>query len=75
MMKIIFTDHARLRMSQREITENMVKETLESPERTSRGYLNKLLAHKSFKKGSIKIVYVVENNTCIIISVIWEKRR
>jgi hypothetical protein len=71
-MKIIYTVHARLRMSLRRITEEMVEETLSKPEREGSGYKDKRVAFKSFGQKSIKVVYAIENNDKVIITVMWE---
>jgi hypothetical protein len=71
-MKIIYTIHARLRMSLRGITEKMVEETMSKPEREGVGYRNKRVAFKSFGQKSIKVVYAIDNNEVIIITVMWE---
>ena len=69
---IIYTDHAIERMSAREITKEMVGETLANPEQTGTGYKSRLLAYKSFGNRRIKVVYTKEDERLVIISVIWD---
>jgi len=71
-MKFILTEHVRLRMSLRGITEKMIEEALSKPDRTALGYSNRLLAYKKFDKGTIKVVYTIEEDTPVIITVIWD---
>lgn len=56
-MKIIFTDHVRLRMNIRGISEDMIKEALANPDSTGKGYKNRLLAYKTFNGKAIKVVH------------------
>lgn len=71
-MKIILTDHAKERMAVRKITEKMIKEAITSPDSEGVGYQNRFLIFKSFGSGVIKVVYSIEKDSHIIISVIWE---
>lgn len=71
-MRMFFTNHAKERMLVRKITEKMIKETIAMPDREGAGYQNRFLVFKDFKRGTIKIVYLKEKGSRIIISVIWE---
>jgi len=59
-------------MSVRGITQEMVRQALASPEELGMGYKYRLLAYKSFGKRRIKVVYIRENESYVIISVIWD---
>lgn len=59
-------------MALRGITEAMVKETVERPERTGIGYRQRRLAFKRYPTGVLKIVYTEEGPRTIIVSTIWE---
>ena len=69
---IIYTDHALGRMSLRGITQEMVRDTLANPEQTGTGYSTRLLVYKSFGDRRIKAVYTKEDESFVIISVIWD---
>jgi len=71
-MKLIFTDHALLRMSIRRISKKMVEQTLAEPEQTGRGYKQRLFFYRSFGESKIKVVCTKEDGRYIIISVMWE---
>ncbi|MBI2554068.1 MAG: DUF4258 domain-containing protein [Candidatus Rokubacteria bacterium] len=62
MRRYVFTVHAKERMRLRGITEAMVKETVEQPERTGTGY----------RLRRLKVVYTEEGARAVIISTIWE---
>lgn len=71
-MNFVFTAHARLRMALRGVSEDMVKATITDPDRHGKGYMNRLLAFKRFDRGILKVVYTLEDEHAIIITVIWE---
>ncbi len=71
-MDFIFTAHARLRMALREVSEAMVKATITHSDHQGRGYKNRLLAFKQFDRGVLKVVYTLEDDHAVIITVIWE---
>jgi hypothetical protein len=50
----------------------MVEETLSRPEQEGSGYKDKRVAFKSFGQKSIKVVYTIENDDKVIITVMWE---
>jgi len=69
---IVYTQHALQRMLVRNITKQMVRETLFNPEQTETGYKSRKLAYKSFGDERIKVVYTEEDEKRIIISVMWD---
>ena len=71
-MRIVYTDHSARRMSDRGISKLMVEETLKSPDRMSTGYNNRSIAFKSFKEGIVKVIFFIENNDFVVITVMWE---
>lgn len=70
-MKIVFTDHARLRAGKRHISENWIIETLERPNIVTKGRDNKQIAYKEFNGKVVEVVFVEEYDRKIIISVRW----
>lgn len=68
----VFTIHAKERMEFRGITEAMVRETVERPERTGIGYRRRRLAFRRYSAGVLKVVYTKKGQRAIIISTIWE---
>ena len=53
----------------------MIEATIANPDYKNIGYQKKLLSFKSFKAGTIKVVYSRSENFYIIISVIWGKEK
>ena len=50
----------------------MVKATITNPDRQGKGYKDRLLAFKRFDGGVLKVVYNLEGERAIMITVIWE---
>ncbi|MFH1890814.1 MAG: DUF4258 domain-containing protein [Candidatus Kuenenbacteria bacterium] len=73
-MKIIISPHAKLRMALRNISREMVQLALANPDYGDTGYLGRNLAYKKFGNKYIKVVYIVENNTYSIITIIWQTK-
>jgi len=59
-------------MEFRGVTEAMVRETVEHPERTGTGYQRRLIAFRRYSAGVLKVVYTGEGPRTVIISTIWE---
>jgi len=70
-MKIVLTHHARLRMEDRGITQDMVTKALTHPDETGTGYGGRALAFRAFPSGRIKVVYKVEGEDTVVISAMW----
>ncbi len=67
-MDIIFTKHAKIRISQREITEEQVKSTIETPDTISESFKERLTAKKKFAKGTLEVIYKKSEEKIIIIT-------
>lgn len=72
MKPVKYTCHARQRMELRGITEAMVEETIEHPERTGVGYLGRELAYRTYPAGVLKVVYSEKADRFAVITTIWE---
>lgn len=70
-MKIYLTHHARLRMVDRGITEDMVTKALTHPDETGTGYRGRAVAFRAFPSGRVKVVYKVEGEDTVVISAMW----
>jgi len=70
-VKIYLTHHARLRMVDRGITEDMVTKALTHPDETGTGYRGRAVAFRAFPSGRVKVVYKVEGEDTVVISAMW----
>jgi len=71
-MKLVFTAHARYRMGLRGISEDMVGQAIDQPDRRGHGYGGRELAFKRVGQETLKVVHVLERDTRVIITVMWE---
>lgn len=68
-MKLIYTIHARKRMLDRGIDENQAELILSSPDSVEDGLNETLIAKKRIGERIIKIIYSLQDNKIIIITV------
>ena len=71
MMRIFFTKHARLRLVERGIKENMVRDILENPDFISRAYDDKLAYRKGFRGKVIEVVCMKSVDKFLVITVYY----
>jgi len=71
---IIFTNHALLKLKQREILKSAVVRTLKSPDYTIPSYSGRIIAYKKFDKLYLKVVYKIEGLNIVVITQHWEKK-
>lgn len=71
---IIFTQHSLLKLQQRRISKNLVKETLSSPDYTFPSYSNRIIAYRRFDELYLKVVYKREGDDIIVITQHWEEK-
>ncbi len=70
-MRIRYTQHARLRMSQRRISEVQVSETLLSPDQLLEGEQGEMIAVKYYGVRELRVVFLdVDEITIKVIAVI-----
>ena len=70
-MELIFTDHAKKRMSERNIKIEQIKDTIELPDYTITKD-KKTEAYKKIKDKTLKIVYSKKDKFIRIITLIWK---
>jgi len=73
-MKIRYTRHARQRMAQRNIREEQVSETLESPDEILQGDRLEMIAVRAYGVREIRIVYEEADEDTIIIYTVIQSR-
>ena len=71
-MKIVYTDHAKERLKQRDISPLRVFETIRRPERVQRLPDDRKKAVKGYNSRDLVVVYVVESDLFIIITAYYE---
>ena len=73
-MKIRYTHHARQRMAQRNIRDEQVIETLESPDEILQGDRLEMIAVRAYGVREIRIVYEEADEDTIIIYTVIQSR-
>ena len=71
---IVFTEHALMKLAQRNIARERVIETLMHPDRRTESYGNRRVCFKKFGKLYLKIIYRTENNDAIVITEHWVEK-
>ena len=74
MTEFIFTKHVGLRIEQRTLDRELIKDTLQKPDRVLPGLFGRNLAQKDFGGKTLEVVYVKENDDLIIITAYFLKR-
>ncbi len=72
-MNIIITKHAKVRMLQREITEEEIESIIKKPDVISDGFKERTVVRKKFPQGILEIIYKKTEDRIIIITCYWIK--
>lgn len=67
-MKIEILPHAKERMKVYGISESMIKETLENPDKIIESYGNRLIAQRKINSHVLRVVYEERNSTKVVIT-------
>lgn len=70
-MKIVLTEHARDRLSQRNIREKEVIQTLKNPDRILKSFGRRKIAVKNIKDKTLEVVFREEKDILIVITSYW----
>lgn len=70
-MKLILTDHARQRMEERDITEEMVANAIQRPEMVLPSFRGRELARKEIGGKTLEVVFKRELGEILVITVYW----
>lgn len=70
-MEIVYTDHTKIRMKQRGITQEDIKLTLRSPDRIFPSFGGRKCARKIIRGETLEVVFVKENDEIVVITTYW----
>jgi hypothetical protein len=70
-MKIVFSDHALIKIEQRKISRILIIGTVRSPDFTRPSYGFREERYKKFNKNYLKVVIVKEKQEIVVITVHW----
>jgi len=71
---IIFTQHALLKLKQRNIKKDLVIKVLKNPDKNFYTHSNRMLALKKFGKIYLKVVFRKESRNIIVITQHWVEK-
>ncbi len=71
---IIFTQHALLKLRQRNIKKILVVKALKNPDKIFQSYNNRIIALKKFRKIYLKVIFRKESKDIIVITQHWVEK-
>lgn len=71
LMKIVFSDHALIKISQRKISKELITRTVKNPDFIKPSYGFREEKYKQFTRNYLKVVVVKENEEVIVVTVHW----
>ena len=73
-MQIIFSDHAEVKIKQRNLSKNLINKTINVPDFIVPSYANREKAYKKFGKNYLDVVFIHKNETVVIITAHWVEK-
>ena len=73
-MQIIFSDHAEIKIKQRNLSKDLINKTIIVPDFIVPSCANRERAYKKFGKNYLEVVFIKENETVIIITAHWVEK-
>lgn len=70
-MKIIFSNHAEIKIEQRKLSKELMNKTIVMPDFIVPSHGNRERAYKKFGKNYLKVVFVREKETIVIVTAHW----
>ena len=71
---VIFTQHALLKLAQRNIKKEFVLKTLTAPDTTGVSYSGRQMAFKQFGRIHLKVVFQQEGENLIVLTQHWVEK-
>ncbi len=73
-MGILFSDHALLKLRQRNLSQEKVIQALEKPDYVVATYSDRKAAYKKLGKLYLKVIFIEDNADIIVVSQHWEEK-
>ena len=73
-MRIIFSEHSLLKLKQRNIAKQKVIQTIRKPDVVLPSLSKRALAYKKFGALYLKVVFIKENDTIVVITQHWDQQ-
>lgn len=72
---LIFSDHAKIKMKQRGLTQAQIKQVLQNPDLVLPSYGDRMVVEKNMGKLNLRVIYIEENSDIIVITAHWANKR
>jgi hypothetical protein len=72
-VEIIFTAHAKVRIRQRNISEDEVKSAIANPDGACESFKDRTAVRKKSSQGTLEVIYKTSGTKIIIITCYWLK--
>lgn len=73
-MPVVFSDHAKLQLRKRGISQRSVLETIKNPEEESKSYKERRLRRKVFGGKILQVITITEGSRITVISAYYLRR-
>ena len=73
-IRIIFSEHSLLKLKQRNIAKQKVIQTIRKPDVILPSLSKRMLVYKKFGALHLKVVFIKENDTIVIITQHWDQQ-
>ena len=70
-MKVVFSDHANLKIAQRKLSRKKILAIVARPDLTKLGHSSREELFKRFGKNHLKVVIVRERDAIIVVTAHW----
>lgn len=72
---ITFSDHAKIKIKQRNLDGAKIIRTVDKPDIILNTYNNRKIVEKNFGKLNLRVIYIKENDDIIIVTAHWRDKR
>lgn len=70
-MKIIFSEHAEIKIKQRKLSKELINKTILAPDFIIPGNSNRERAYKKFRTQHLEVVFIKDGVVTIVITAHW----
>ncbi len=71
---IVFTEHSKAKMKQRNISKELIKKVLKNPDNILPSYGKRKIAHKKIGRLFLRVIFKKEKDKIIVITTHWIKK-
>ena len=72
-LNYIFTNHAQIRINQRDITEREIISVIKQPDSIEPGFKERQVIRRKLSRGTLEVIYRKLGNKIIVITCYWIK--